>query len=33
LIFGDELAQEKVVLVIEKETVKLPEGNYKEEYD
>jgi len=31
LILGDKLAQEEVVLVIEIETVKLPEDNYREE--
>jgi len=31
LIFRDKLAQEEVVLVIEIETVKLPEDNYREE--
>jgi len=33
LILGDKLAQEEVVLVIEIETVKLPEDNYREEYN
>jgi len=33
LVFGDKLAQEEVVLVIEIESVKLPEDNYREEDD
>ncbi len=33
MILGDKLAQEEVVLVIEIETVKLPEDNYREEYN
>jgi len=31
LVFGDKLAQEKVVLIIQIEGIKLPEGNYREE--
>ncbi len=33
MIFRDKLPQKEVVLVIEIERVKLPEGNYREEYN
>jgi hypothetical protein len=33
LVFGDKLTQEEVVLIIEIESIKLAESNYREEDD
>jgi len=33
LVFGDKLAEEEVVLVVQIKSVEFPEGNYRDEDD